>query len=68
MSAFSVWVLELAILDAYGKRIARWEVWEAFNTRDEARAERKERSGRFAERKVPAKFWRIRKYVPRESA
>lgn len=79
---FSVWVLEIAVLKARtaalhregkglsvrAEDIAYWEVWQAFNSRSEAVKARNEGTGRFVERKVPQIYWRIRKYVPEESA
>jgi len=77
---YQVWVLELAVLKANapiyreGRRsplkrdIAYWEIWQCFNTRREAVDARDNGTGRFAQRKVPKQFWRIRKYVPSEAA
>lgn len=63
---FNVWVLEIAILNAVRPTISHWEVWQAFNTRSEAVAERdKPQKGKlkFSKRWIRA-TQRIRKYVP----
>jgi hypothetical protein len=61
-----VWVLEIAVLNAVRPTISHWEIWQAFNTRSEAVAERdKPWKGKI---KISKKFQRstqrIRKYVP----
>ena len=64
MKKFCVWVMEIAILSASGKRILYWEVWKTFNTRAEAVAERDKPRAKWVSRRFVEATTRIRKYVP----
>lgn len=61
-----VWVLEIGIYHATLPKISKWEVWQSFNTRSEAVAERdKPSSSKFrVSRRARRAMFRIVKYVP----
>ena len=56
MSEKCVWVIESAVFDSVGQRTERWDIWQCFNTRAEAREHI-----RLSEE---PKLNRMRKYVP----
>lgn len=63
MKQFCCWVLEIGVLHATQPQIAYWEIWQAFNTRSEAVAER-DKPQKIGSKAFHRATMRIRKYVP----